>query len=91
MGGSADNRYNLSFIVQESAKAGSPVVGVSINYRLSAWGFLYGKEVQESGQTMLGFRDQRLALHWVQENIEAFGGDPSKVSPCPSDIEESRD
>ncbi|KAF2098905.1 alpha/beta-hydrolase [Rhizodiscina lignyota] len=80
MGGSADNRYNLSFIVEESAKAGSPIIGVSINYRLSAWGFLYGKEVQKSGQTNLGFRDQRLALHWVQENIEAFGGDPSKVT-----------
>ena len=79
-GGSADNRYNLSFIVQESARAGSPIIGVSINYRLSAWGFLYGKEVQESGQTMLGFRDQRLALQWVQENIQAFGGDPSKVT-----------
>jgi len=28
----------------------------------------------------LGFRDQRLALHWVQENVEAFGGDKSKVT-----------
>jgi len=56
------------------------MLAVSINYRLSAWGFLASKEVSGSGQTNLGLRDQRLALHWVQENIAAFGGDPEKVT-----------
>ncbi|KAF2721693.1 carboxylesterase family protein [Polychaeton citri CBS 116435] len=80
MGGSADNRYNQSFIVQQSVKAGMPIIAISINYRLSAWGFLYGTEIQETGQTMLGLRDQRLALRWIQENIAAFGGDPTRVT-----------
>lgn len=79
-GGSADRRYNMSFIVQNAIDSGNPLIGVSINYRLSGWGWLYSKEIQEAGATNLGFRDQRLALHWIQENIAAFGGDPSKVT-----------
>lgn len=79
-GGGVDQRYNLSFMVQHAADIGKPFIGVSTNYRLSAWGFLSGEEVQESGQTNLGLRDQRLALHWVQENIAGFGGDASKVT-----------
>jgi carboxylesterase type B len=70
-----DQRYNTSFMVENSVRIGKPIIAVTINYRLSAWGFLSGsKEVQESGNMNVGLRDQRLALHWVQENIEAFGG-----------------
>ncbi|KAK3615626.1 hypothetical protein LTR56_026484 [Elasticomyces elasticus] len=80
MGGTADQRYNLSFIVQNSVDIGKPIIGVSIAYRLSTWGFIASAEVRGSGQTNIGLRDQRLALHWLQENIGAFGGDPSKVT-----------
>ncbi|CAN9315594.1 unnamed protein product [Alternaria alternata] len=74
-GGGVDQRYNLSFTVENAQKIGKPIIGVSINYRLSAWGFLSGsEEVRDTGNLNLGLRDQRLALQWVQENIEAFGG-----------------
>jgi carboxylesterase type B len=79
MGGTQDERYNLSFIVDNSVQIDKPIIGVSIAYRLSAWGFLTSQEFQDAGQTNLGLRDQRLALHWLQENIEAFGGDAEKV------------
>ena len=80
MGGSRDARYNLSFIVENSVKIGKPIIGVSINYRLAGWGLLASEQVSGSGDTNIALRDQRLALHWVQENIGAFGGDASKVT-----------
>jgi len=50
------------------------MIGVSIQYRLGPWGFIASDEVQGSGNTNLGLKDQRLALNWVKENIAAFGG-----------------
>ncbi|KAL6703109.1 hypothetical protein ACN47E_010171 [Coniothyrium glycines] len=79
-GGGADQRYNLSFIVQQSVAIGKPIIGVSINYRLSLWGFTSSDELAAEGSLNLGLRDQRLALHWVQENIKSFGGNPRKVT-----------
>ncbi|OAG01895.1 alpha/beta-hydrolase [Paraphaeosphaeria sporulosa] len=79
-GSGIDLRYNLSFIVQESVALGQPMLGITLNYRLSAWGFLQGDEVRNSGDTNVGLRDQRLALQWIQENIANFGGDPHKVT-----------
>lgn len=75
-----DLYYNLSFIVENSVKIGKPIIAVSLNYRVSGWGFLSSQEVTASGNTNIGLRDQRLALHWVQENIAAFGGDNNKVT-----------
>lgn len=53
---------------------------MSLNYRLTAFGFLCGSEALAAGIANNGFRDQRQALRWVNENIQAFGGDPTKVS-----------
>jgi carboxylesterase type B len=43
-------------------------------------GFLNSKELESQGLTNTGLRDQRLALHWVQENIAAFGGNKAQVT-----------
>jgi carboxylesterase type B len=80
MGGATDKRYNLSFIVENSVEIGKPIIGLSMAYRLSAWGFLDGEEVRDEGSTNVGLHDQRFALQWIQANIGAFGGDPKKVT-----------
>jgi para-nitrobenzyl esterase len=59
------------------------VVVVSMNYRLGPFGFLAhsalgAEEGNASGN--FGIADQQAALRWVQENIEAFGGDPGNVT-----------
>ncbi|MDQ1002995.1 para-nitrobenzyl esterase [Neobacillus niacini] len=66
-----------------SFAAQGDVVVVTINYRLGILGFLHlgeigGEEYATSGNC--GIQDQVAALHWVQENIAAFGGDPNNVT-----------
>jgi hypothetical protein len=60
---------------------GTPVLFVSMNYRLGPLGFPQGPEAVERAALNLGLHDQWVALEWVQKNIASFGGDPSKVCP----------
>lgn len=57
------------------------VVVVTINHRLSAMGYLYlaGIDPMFADSGNVGQLDQILALRWVSDNIEAFGGDPHNV------------
>ncbi|XP_006455188.1 hypothetical protein AGABI2DRAFT_121127 [Agaricus bisporus var. bisporus H97] len=73
-------QYDGTGIVVKSIAMDSPVIFVSMNYRVSAFGFLAGKEVKEAGVGNLGLQDQREALRWVQKYIPAFGGDHTKVT-----------
>jgi carboxylesterase type B len=61
---------------------GHPVIAVDINYRLSMYGFLQTPQLPAEGSPNAGRLDQRFALHWIQENITAFGGDPWRVVIC---------
>ncbi|TFK99234.1 extracellular triacylglycerol lipase precursor [Pterulicium gracile] len=72
--------YDGSGIVGNSVQRGTPVIFVNLNYRLGPFGFPQGVEAQERGALNLGLKDQLLALQWIQKNIEAFGGDRSKVT-----------
>jgi len=58
------------------------VVVITINHRLNIFGHLYlgeiaGEEFAESG--IVGSLDMVLALEWVRDNAEMFGGDPGRV------------
>merc|ERR1719320_296327 len=54
------------------------IVLVGVNYRLGPFGWLSLETDAAPGN--LGLHDQYLALKWVKENIEAFGGDPNNVT-----------
>lgn len=57
------------------------VVIVTVNHRLNVFGYCdlsaYGGRYEASGN--VGMLDCVLALQWVRDNIERFGGDPSRV------------
>nr|CAH7767191.1 unnamed protein product [Callosobruchus chinensis] len=60
------------FLLDES------IVFIEIQYRLGIFGFVStGDEVLPGN---IGHRDQILALKWVQENVQYFGGDKDKVT-----------
>ncbi|KAH0831215.1 Alpha/Beta hydrolase protein [Lanmaoa asiatica] len=71
--------YNGTQIVSRSVGLKSPVIYVSFNYRLNAFGFLGGKEISAAGLGNFGLHDQRFALQWVQKYIGLFGGNPGQV------------
>ena len=59
------------------------VVVVSVNHRLNLFGFLHLADLggeKWAGATNAGIQDLVAALAWVHDNIEAFGGDPSRVT-----------
>ena len=61
----------------------SQVVVVTINHRLNIFGFLSLEEIAGktyAGSGAAGALDIILALQWVRNNIENFGGDPGRVT-----------
>ncbi|WP_460548258.1 carboxylesterase/lipase family protein [Hymenobacter daeguensis] len=76
-GGSGQENDTWTFAAQDT------IVAVSINYRLGALGFLplgqlLGPDYAQAGNC--GLLDAVAALRWVHNNIDAFGGDPDRVT-----------
>ncbi|KAF5378964.1 hypothetical protein D9757_009084 [Collybiopsis confluens] len=71
--------YDPTRIFQRAGLNGKPIIFVSMNYRINTFGFL-ASSLMEPQDLCAGLLDQRLALEWVQDNIEAFGGDKEKVT-----------
>jgi para-nitrobenzyl esterase len=53
-------------------------VVVTLNHRLNVFGYLDLPGVEGSGNA--GMLDIVMALQWVRDNIEAFGGDPDNIT-----------
>lgn len=53
-----------------------------MNYRLGPLGFPQGVEAGQKKLLNLALADQLAALEWIQENIQTFGGDKTKVYCC---------
>ncbi|CAN8106047.1 unnamed protein product [Discula destructiva] len=66
--------------IVQSVANGLPVVYVAMNYRLNVFGFALNDALNATDSLNVGLKDQRLALEWVQRNIEYFGGDPGQVT-----------
>ena len=76
-GSGSEPRYTNPALVHHG------VIVVTINYRLGVFGFLASSGLaKESGGKAgnYGLMDMVAALHWVQNNIAQFGGDPKNVT-----------
>ncbi len=73
-----------SALFKDGTLIGHGVILVTINYRLSIFGFFSHPELtRESSHHASGnyaLMDQLAALHWVHDNIAKFGGDPTNIT-----------
>ncbi|CAD6439808.1 c676aaa1-4651-4aa4-8ceb-bae45132be8a [Sclerotinia trifoliorum] len=69
-GSSSTPSMNGKHIVEQE-----DVIVVSVNYRVNIFGF----PGDPDSPANLGLLDQRLAVEWVRDNIENFGGDTSRI------------
>ena len=72
--------YDFSELVKRK-----DVIVISPNYRLGPLGFFTHPSIQELNSGLdktsnFGILDITLALKWVNENIELFGGDPNNIT-----------
>ncbi|MDD4316367.1 MAG: carboxylesterase family protein, partial [Clostridia bacterium] len=58
------------------------VVVVTFNYRMGALGMFNFSFIDKDFAANLALRDQLMALEWVYENIEGFGGNAEDITVC---------
>ncbi|GAB7352186.1 hypothetical protein MBLNU459_g2664t2 [Dothideomycetes sp. NU459] len=75
--GVGNGQQDLSAIINTNNNS---FIGVSIQYRLGAFGFLSSDEVFRNGVVNAGILDQTFAIQWVQSYISLFGGNSSQVT-----------
>ncbi len=77
-GDGSEPRYDGESMAQKG------IVAITVNYRLGLFGLMahpeLSKESPNHASGNYGLLDQSAALEWVQKNIAAFGGDPSRIT-----------
>ena len=80
IGGTGVGLFDCSNFVKENPD----VIVVTVAYRLGIMGYLHLSHLPDGGEypdaQNLGLMDQMMALKWIHENIEGFGGDPDNVT-----------
>jgi len=80
VGGTVEPREEGTNFVKENPD----VILVFIEYRLGVFGFFHLSHLPDGADypdaQNLGLMDQMMALKWIHNNIEAFGGDPGNVT-----------
>ncbi|KAF9436757.1 hypothetical protein BGZ76_003073 [Entomortierella beljakovae] len=85
-GGNALPVYDAANIVKKSIEKDSPVVVVTINYRLLPNAGLLESSSNKGGNERyekvidMRLHDQKLALEWIKKHIHNFGGNPNEIT-----------
>lgn len=83
-GGGFGGGYSSEIEFDGEAFAKKGVILVTINYRVGVFGFLALPQLDAENEKGIsgnyGILDQIMALDWVYENIEAFGGDKDNIT-----------
>ena len=75
--GAGSGRQDLTSIINTN---GNSFIGVTLQYRLGAFGFASSDEIFRKGVVNAGLLDQHMGLQWVQQYIHLFNGDPTQVT-----------
>ncbi|KAJ2949163.1 hypothetical protein O0L34_g6104 [Tuta absoluta] len=72
LSGNANHVYGPQLLLRHD------IIIVTFNYRLGALGFLSLETEEASGNA--GLKDMLLALQWINDNVDQFGGNPNKIT-----------
>lgn len=61
--------YQGANLVARSVQMDKPIIFVSANYRINAFGGLASQEITDAGVANLHLKDQRVAMQWIQKYI----------------------
>ena len=79
-GGFYSGTSTLDVYDGKNLAAGNNVIVVSVQYRVGPLGFLYLGSMNMDSPGNMGIWDQIMALSWIHENIECFGGDSKRIT-----------